>query len=156
VATTANIGLRYSTATDQPDGPAQIKALADDVDAYLNSMQVMTIVITDETSLVTAGTVKFSFRAPFAMTLVAIPRLTATGYSTVGIPTVDINKNGVSILGAAKLTIDINELTSRTAAVPTTLVTTAIADDDLITFDIDVAGNANTKGLKVHLYYRKG
>jgi hypothetical protein len=74
--------------------------------------------------------------------------------SSSGLPTVDINVNGTSILGANKLSIDINEKTSVTATTATTLVTTGISDDDEITFDIDVAGTG-AKGLKVVLYYKR-
>jgi hypothetical protein len=52
------------------------------------------------------------------------------------------------------ISIDANELTSVTAATPTTLADTAIADNAVITFDIDVAGTG-AKGLKVILYYKR-
>ena len=88
------------------------------------------------------------------MTLTQIPRASLATASTSGNPTVDINEAGTSVLGANKLSIDANELTSVTAATPTTLADTAIADDAIITFDIDVAGTG-AKGLKVTLYYRR-
>jgi hypothetical protein len=50
------------------------------------------------------------------------------------------------------LTIDANEKTSTTAATPTTLATTSIADDAEFTIDITSAGTG-AAGLKVTLYY---
>jgi hypothetical protein len=114
----------------------------------------MTIALSDEISTITTGSAKVTFRAPFAMTLTQIPRASLNTSSTSGNPTVDINKNGTSVLGANKLSIDANEKTSVTAATATTLATTAIADDDEITFDVDVAGTG-AKGLKVVIYYKR-
>ena len=116
--------------------------------------QSMTIAITDETSTISQGNTRLTMRAPFSMILTKIPRASVTTASSAGNPTVDINVNGVSILGSSKLSIDANEKTSTTAATATTLATTSIADDAEITFDIDVAGTG-TRGLKVTIYYRK-
>lgn len=93
-----------------------------------------------------------TFRVPYALTLTQLPRasLTTAGGSVV---TVDINKNGTSVLGT-KLTIDASEKTSTTAATPATLVTTSFADDDEVTLDIDTIG-AGATGVKVTIYYRK-
>ena len=116
----------------------------------------MTIALSDESTAITTGTAKVTMRAPFAMSITSIPRASVNTVSTSGLPTVDINVGGTSILGANKLSIDANEKTSTTAATPTTLASnpTSIADDAEITFDIDVAGTG-AKGLKVVLYYTK-
>jgi hypothetical protein len=114
----------------------------------------MVIALSDETSTLTTGTAKVTIRSPYAITLTQIPRASVNTASTSGIPTVDIKKNGTTVLGANKLTIDANEKTSVTAATATTLATTAVADDDEITFDVTVAGTG-TKGLKVILYYKR-
>ena len=114
----------------------------------------MMISLSDEVSTVVTGTAKVTMRAPFAMTLTQIPRANLNTASSSGIPTIDIKKNGTTILGANKLTIDANEKTSVTAATATTLATTAIANDDEITFDVTVAGTG-AKGLKVVLYYTR-
>ncbi len=112
------------------------------------------IALSDEVTNITTGTAKVTWRAPFAMTLTQIPRASLATASTSGNPTVDINEAGVSVLGVNKLSIDANELTSVTAATPTTLADSSIADDSIITFDIDVAGTG-ARGLKVTLYYRR-
>jgi hypothetical protein len=115
---------------------------------------IMVFALSDEFSNLTTGSARVTFRAPFAMTLIQIPRSSLSTSSSSGLPTVDINVNGTSILGANKLSIDINEKTSVTATTPTTLATTGILDDAEITFDIDVAGTG-AKGLKVVLYYKR-
>ena len=116
----------------------------------------MTVALSDETTTITTGTAKVTMRAPFAMTITSIPRASLSTASSSGNPTVDINVNGTSILGANKLSIDANEKTSVTAATATTLASTptSIADDAEITFDIDTAGTG-AKGLKVTIYYTK-
>lgn len=113
----------------------------------------MAIALSDETTSLTTGLSKITFRAPFAMTLYQIPRASLAIASTSGNPEIDINKNGTSIF-STRLTIDANEKTSVTAATPAVLSTTTFADDDEISMDVDVAGTG-AKGLKVILYYRR-
>lgn len=119
----------------------------------INVNESMTVALSDEATAITTGTAKITFRAPYAMTLYQIPRASLSTVSSSGIPTVDININGLTIL-STKLTIDANEKTSTTAATPAVLSSTTITDDDEITMDIDVAGTG-AKGLKVTLYYRR-
>jgi hypothetical protein len=114
----------------------------------------MTVAVSDETTALTTGNAKLTFRAPYAMTLTQIPRSSVSQSSSSGLVTVDINEDGTSILGANKLSIDATEKTSVTAATPTTLADTSIADDAEITIDIDSAGTG-ARGLKVTLYYVK-
>lgn len=116
--------------------------------------ETLTFAVSDEATDITTGTAKVTFRAPFAMTLTAIPRASLSTASSSGDVTVDINEDGTSVLGANKLSIDASEKTSVTATTPTTLADTAIADDAEITVDIDGAGTG-AKGLKVTLYYRR-
>lgn len=112
------------------------------------------IAVSDETTALTAGTAKVTFRMPFAMTLTAPPRASlSTAQATNGaggILTVDINEAGVSIL-STKLTIDNTEKTSTTAATPAVLSDTSLADDAEITVDIDQVGDGTAKGLKIWL-----
>jgi hypothetical protein len=122
---------------------------------HINQSIPITIALSDETTAITTGTAKVTFRAPFAMTLTDVPRANVNTVSSSGIVTVDVNVNGTSILHATdKLTVDVGEKTSTTAAVVTSLVTTSISDDDEFTFDIDVAGTG-AKGLKVTLFYKR-
>lgn len=113
----------------------------------------LTLALSDESTVITTGTAKITFRAPFAWTLTKIPRASLATASSSGLPTVDINVGGVSIL-STKLTIDANEKTSTTAATAAVLSSTSITDDAEITMDVDVAGTG-AKGLKVTLYYKR-
>lgn len=106
------------------------------------------IAISDETTAITTGTAKVTFRMPHAMTLTGV-RASVNTVSSSGTPTVDINESGSTIL-STKLTIDVSEKTSTTAAVPAVISNTSLLDDAEITMDIDVAGTG-AKGLKVVL-----
>lgn len=109
---------------------------------------VLAVAVSDETTSITTGTAKVTFRMPFAMTVTAVRASLATA-STSGTPTFDINEGGSSILGT-KLSIDANEKTSTTAASAATITDSALADDAEITIDIDVAGTG-AKGAKVYI-----
>lgn len=108
----------------------------------------MVVAVSDETTAITTGTAKITFRMPRAITLTDVRASLATA-STSGTPTIDINEGGTTIL-STKLTIDANEKTSTTAATPAVISDSALADDAEITIDIDVAGTG-AKGLKVTL-----
>ena len=110
---------------------------------------VLAVAVSDETTAITTGTAKVTFRMPFAMTVTAVRASLATA-STSGNPTFDINEGGTSILGANKLSIDANEKTSTTAATATSISDSALADDAEITIDIDTAGTG-AKGAKVYI-----
>jgi len=111
----------------------------------------MIIAASDETTALTTGTAKVTFRAPFAMTITGL-RANVNTASTSGTPTIDINESGTTIMSATKLTIDANEKTSVTAATAAVISDSAIADDAEMTIDIDTAGTG-TKGLKITIYY---
>lgn len=112
------------------------------------------VAVGDETTPITTGTSKITFRMPFAMTLSAsaLPRASLTTAQVSGsIVTIDINDSGSSIL-STKLTIDNSELTSESAATPAVLSDTTIADNAVITIDIDQCdGSTAAAGLKVLL-----
>lgn len=115
-------------------------------------VQARIIAIGDETTVITAGVAKVTFRMPHGATLVGLPRASLTTGSSAGVVTIDINEAGVSIFSTT-LTIDQGEKTSTTAATPAVVSDTALADDAEITIDIDGAGTGAT-GLKVTLYWR--
>ena len=106
------------------------------------------LAISDETTSITTGTAKLTFRMPRAMTLTAV-RLSLTTASSSGLPTVDINEAGSTIL-STKLTCDASEKTSTTAATAAVISDSSLADDAEITIDIDTAGTGAT-GAKVWL-----
>lgn len=104
----------------------------------------------DESTALTAGTAKISFRMPFAMTVTEVRASLVTAQASGSIFTVDINEAGTSII-STKITIDNTELTSTTAATPPVISDNSLADDALITVDIDQIGDGTAKGLKILL-----
>ena len=110
----------------------------------------LVVAASDETTALTAGTAKITFRMPRAVTLTAVRASLTTAQASGSIFTVDINEGGTSIL-STKLTIDNTEKTSTTAATPPVISDTSLADDAEITIDIDQIGNGTAKGLKVML-----
>lgn len=106
------------------------------------------IALSDEITAITTGTNKATFSLPYAFKVTAVYATLNTASSS-GIPTVDINEAGTTIL-STKLTIDANEKTSATAAAAAVISDTAIAANAEIGFDIDVAGTG-AKGLKVFI-----
>ena len=126
---------------------ADIAALAS---SSATSTQCIAIACSDETTALTTGTSKVTFRMPYAMTLTAVRASLTTAQTSGSIFTVDINEAGTSIL-STKLTIDNTEKTSTTAAAAPVISDTALADDAEITVDIDQIGDGTAKGLKVYL-----
>ena len=108
------------------------------------------VACSDETTALTTGTAKMTFRMPHAMTLSEV-RCSVTTAPTGSVLTVDINDSGATIL-STKLTIDIGEKTSTTSAIPPVINQISLSDDVEITIDIDTIGStiAGT-GLKVTL-----
>jgi hypothetical protein len=124
---------------------ANIKSLA-----QTNLPAVVQLAASDETTALTTGTAKVTFRMPHAMTLTAVRASLSTAQTSGSIFTVDINEGGTSIL-STKLTIDNTEKTSTTAATAAVISDSALADDAEITIDIDQIGDGTAKGLKVTL-----
>lgn len=116
----------------------------------LGIQKVLVSACSDETTALTAGTGKITFRMPYAMTVTAVRASLTTAQTSGSIFTVDINDGGTTIL-STKITIDNTEKTSTTAAAPPVISDTALADDAEITIDIDQIGDGTAKGLKVTL-----
>jgi hypothetical protein len=110
----------------------------------------LVVAASDETTALTAGNAKITFRMPRAVTLTAVRASLTTAQASGNIFTVDINESGTSIL-STKLTIDNTEKTSTTAATPPVISDTALADNAEMTIDIDQIGNGTATGLKVAL-----
>lgn len=104
----------------------------------------------DEVSPVTVGTGKVTLRAPRAFTLTGVRASLTTAQSAGSIFTVDVKKNGVTVLSTL-VTIDNGEKTSVTAATPPVISVSAIADDDELRFDVTQVGDGTAKGCKVTL-----
>lgn len=112
----------------------------------------LTVACSDETSDLTTGTAKATFRMPEAATITGV-RASVTTAPAGSVLTVDINEAGTSIL-STKLTIDAGEKTSTTAATAAVISDTSVADDAEMTVDIDGVGSSTAgAGLKVTIYY---
>jgi hypothetical protein len=110
----------------------------------------LVVAASDESTALTTGTAKITFRMPRAVTLTSVRASLTTAQASGSIFTVDINEGGTSIL-STKLTIDNTEKTSTTAATPPVISDSALADDAEMTIDIDQIGDGTAKGLKVVL-----
>lgn len=108
----------------------------------------LVVACSDETTDLTTGTAKVTFRMPHAMTLDTV-RASVNTAPTGSTIIVDINEDGSTIL-STKLSIDASEKTSLTAATAAVISDTALADDAEITIDIDQVGSTIAgKGLKI-------
>lgn len=138
------------TTTTQTSGNSttRIATTAFVADAVAKQSEVLIIAIGDETTAITTGTAKVTFRMPFAMTVTAV-RASLTTASSSGTPTFDINEAGATIL-STKLTVDASEKTSTTAATPAVISDASLADDAEMTIDVDTAGTG-AAGAKIYL-----
>jgi len=139
--------ITYSTSapTGGADGDIHIKYFTSG-----DSPAEIGVACSDETTNLTTGTAKATFRMPYAMYVneVRANVNTAPSGSTI---IVDVNKNASSIF-STRVTIDSAEKTSKTAATAAVITTNSLADDDEITIDIDQIGSTTAgKGLKVWL-----
>ena len=104
----------------------------------------------DETTALTTGTAKVTFRMPYAFTVTGV-RASVTTAPVGSTVTVDINEGGTSIL-STKITIDASEKTSTTAATAPVISDASLADDAEVTIDIDQVGSSTAgAGLKVYI-----
>lgn len=112
--------------------------------------------ISDLTTAITTGTDKGYMRAPFGGLLVGVKVSLKTAQTSGSIFTVDINKNGTSVL-TTKLTVDNTEKTSETAVTPAVIDSSAstFAADDEITADVDQVGDGTAKGCIVYLTFKR-
>jgi len=112
-------------------------------------VQIM-LACSDESTAITAGTGKLTFRMPFAMTLTSV-RANVNTAPTGSTIIIDINEGGSTIL-STKLSIDASEKTSTTAASAAVISDSSLADDAEITIDFDQVGSTIAgKGVKVTL-----
>lgn len=104
--------------------------------------------VSDETTDLTIGASKISFRMPYAFILTSV-RASLNSAPAGSNFIINIKEGGASIF-STNLSIDTGELTSTTATVPAVISDTALADDSLITVDIVQVGSTTAgKGLKI-------
>lgn len=143
-------GAQGSTGTQGSQGTQGTTGTTGSQGATGPNYKILIVACSDETTPLTAGTNKITFRMPFQMTLTSVRASLTTAQSSGNIFTVDINENGTSIL-STKLTIDNTEKTSVTAATPPVISDTNLVDDSEISVDIDQIGNSTATGLKISL-----
>ena len=106
--------------------------------------------VTGESETLTTGNGKITWQMPYAMTLTdvrASVKTAPTGSTIV----VDVNEAGSSVLSTL-VTIDDGETSSKTAATPPVISDSALADDAVMTIDVDQVGSGTAGvGLKVYL-----
>jgi hypothetical protein len=115
-----------------------------------SSPTCIAVACSDESTALTTGTAKVTFRMPYAFVLQEAKASLSTAQTSGSVLTVDVNEDGVSIL-SPKLTFDNGEKTTRTAATPAVIQDQYIGNDAEITVDIDQVGDGTAKGLKVYL-----
>jgi len=106
------------------------------------------VACSDETTALTTGTAKVTFRMPHAMTLSSV-RLSVNTAPTGSVIIVDVKQSGSTIF-STKPQIATSAFTSVGGAVPGVLSTTSLTDDAEITINLDQIGSTIAgKGLKV-------
>lgn len=118
--------------------------------ANIRPVESLIVACGDESTAITTGTAKVTFRAPYAFTVTDV-RASCNTAPTGSTIVIDINEAGVSIL-STKLSIDVSEKTSTTAATPAVISDATLADDAEITIDFDQVGSTIAgAGVKVTL-----
>lgn len=106
----------------------------------------------DETTALTQGNGKVTFRMPYAFTITDIRASLTTAGTGANLVTVNVNNGGTSIL-TNKVTLDATEKTSTTATTAFSFTSAAaalLADDAEISIDIDqIDSGGVSAGLKV-------
>lgn len=95
-------------------------------------------------------TVGGDFVFPFAGSIVEIGAFVDTAGTTNSM-TVDVNKNGTTLMATTKIAIETGEKTSRTAATQPVLSTAFFDKGDILTVDIDAIQTTAAKGLTVFM-----
>jgi hypothetical protein len=111
--------------------------------------QAFEAALSNELSPVTTASA-VTFRMPFALTVTAVRASLKTAQASGSILTVDIKKNGTSILSTL-ITIDNTEKTSVTAVTPPVISTASISDDDEILMTVTQIGDGTAVGCKATL-----
>ena len=141
--------VRFIKALFGANTPSVSNVFATMADINNRSVKVK-FACSDEVTAITATTGKISFRMPHAMTLTEVRASLATAQTGGNIFTVDINEGGTTVL-STKLTIDNTETTSVTATAAAVISDANLADDAIITVDVDQIGDGTAKGLKITL-----
>lgn len=148
--------VELATSTEINTGTDSTRAIpVDQFVASARNVRYILYRIVEATTDTATGTTKGGdFEVPFTGTITEVGAFVDTA-GTTNLTTVDINKNGTTIMATNKVTIDSTEKSSRTAATAAALTVTAITAGDLITFDIDAVQTTAAKGLTVRIGIRQ-
>lgn len=112
-----------------------LNTLGQKIASSAHPLQSLVAAVSDETTALTTGTAKVTFRNPYASAFIVthVKASLTTAQATGGtLLTVDIKESGTSIL-STKLTFDNTEKTTETAATPPVISDNSIAADAEIT-----------------------
>lgn len=152
VATVADAGSSEFTVSGSGSETAAVTLAVNSISATkITAMPVAYgVAASDETTAITTGNGKLTFRMPHGMTLTAV-RASVTTAPTGSTILIDINEAGTTVL-STKLMIDASEKTSTTAATAYVISDSSLADDAEITIDFDQVGSSVAgTGVKVWL-----
>jgi hypothetical protein len=145
----ATIKGRTTAGTGDPEDLTAAQAAAI-LGQNVRPKETIYIACSDETTALTAGTAKVTFRMPYAFTLTEVRASLTTAQTSGNIFTINVKEAGTTIF-STKPTIDNTEKSTTTAATAAVISDTSLADDAEITVDIDQIGDGTAKGLKVML-----
>lgn len=148
--------VELATSTEINTGTDTTRAMPVDqfVASNRNVRYILYRVIDSATNNATGTTLGGDLEIPFTGTITEIGAYVDTA-GTTGLMTIDVNKNGTTIMTTNKVTLDSTEKSSRTAATAAALTTTAITAGDLITVDVDAIQTTPAKGLTIRLGIRQ-
>jgi len=158
VLTSAQATTLIDTATTSlkglvpPSGGGTDKFLRSDL-TWAGTKVPITIALGDQTTAITAGNSKDSFRLLFAGTLIDIQAEVITAPTGAGNLIVDVNKNGITVL-STKLIFDATKDNTFASVTQRVISAPVFAKNDKISFDVDaISGTLAGAGLKVTMIF---
>jgi len=141
----------YASSTDVITGTDLFKIVTP---GTLRPRENFIVAVSDETTALTTGTGKVTFRMPYAAKLAAV-RASVTTAPTGANLIVDIKEGGTTILSTL-LSIDAGAKTSTTATTPAVISDTNLADDAEMKIDVTQVGSTIAgAGLKVAFLWNR-
>jgi microcystin-dependent protein len=116
--------------------------------------EIVTLELVGSGSLPASQSSAATFRMPYGAVLNSVRASLNSGGNASGAITVDVNEAGTSVL-STPITIDAGGSSSTAATTPAVISDPAIADDALITIDIDSANTGDSGPLTVTLYFTR-
>lgn len=162
---TADLSSTVDAFTDLADAPSSYGTGDDGRPVVVNEsgdgvefgdwpVQCIPVAVSDETTDLTTGAGKVTFRMPFAFELTEV-RASVTTAPTDDDIEVDINVTGTGSILSTVITIEATEKSSKDATTQPVISTASLADDAEVTIDIGQVGSTVAgAGLKVYLIGR--